>query len=86
MATNDFEATPTEFNIAFNGSLTQARKYGVNVNNEANRLFLIHQSEVIAQRDAEIRWLYHNLHHKTFGEKHDYENIKNLGSREKERA
>ena len=58
MAIAEFKATETDFSTSLMALRSQAKALGLDVNDENVRAFLIHQSEVNAQTNAHIRWLY----------------------------
>ena len=56
------EPTNTDFSTALTGIRTQATACGVNPNESATAQFINHQAEVIAQLNAEVRWLQQFIH------------------------
>jgi hypothetical protein len=60
------QATNTEFQVAFNGLLTQARAHGVDTTDENVRAFLVQTAEVLANDRAELREAY-NANHRMMG-------------------
>ena len=56
------EPTNTDFSVALTGLRVQAERFGVNRSTPAMNAFMQHQAEVLAQLNAEVRWLRNIIH------------------------
>lgn len=58
-------ATNSDFNVAFNAILSQAKHHGVDTLNENTRKFIEHQANVQANWAAQTRFLQNTIHSMT---------------------